>query len=149
MNRILSLIGVVLVVGCGPEPRDIGTLQELDGLYMNPVDGQPYSGPVFGMKFFQQFQQPGAVRTLTGSLKDGVLDGPIETYYENGQLRWKGARKCGVDDGAFELYHENGELSQKGAHNNGMVWIDHFGFGIGPDWAMGEDPSEWGSQAQC
>ena len=51
MNRILSLIGVVLVVGCGgPEPRDIQTLQELNGLYMIPGDGQPYSGPVFSME---------------------------------------------------------------------------------------------------
>ena len=31
MKRILSLIGVVLVVGCGGgEPRDMETLQELD-----------------------------------------------------------------------------------------------------------------------
>ena len=60
MNRILSLIGVVLVVGCGGgeprdmetlqelEPRDMGTLRGVDGLYLNPEDGQPYSGPVFG-----------------------------------------------------------------------------------------------------
>ena len=39
MNRILSLIGVVLVVGCGPEPRDMETLQEVDGVLKSAVDG--------------------------------------------------------------------------------------------------------------
>jgi len=33
MNRILSLVGVILMVGCGgPEPRDMGTLRGVDGL---------------------------------------------------------------------------------------------------------------------
>jgi hypothetical protein len=78
MKRILSLIGVVLVVGCGPEPRDIGTLQELRGVYVNPMDGQPYSGPVFEM--FTSGSRG------TGSLKDGEWDGPYENYFDNGQL---------------------------------------------------------------
>jgi hypothetical protein len=112
MKRILSLIGVVLVVGCGgPEPRDRGTLQEVDGVYMNPMDGQPYSGPVF--------QMFGDGSRMTGTYKDGERDGPYEEYYENGQLTEKGTYKDGERDGPFEWYHENGQLMSRGTFSNG------------------------------
>ena len=122
MKRILSLIGVVLVVGCGgPEPRDMETLQELeprdmgtlrgvDGLYLNPEDGQPYSGPVFG-------ENNG--KRMTGYLRDGKWDGPFESYHENGQLRRRGTYKDGVEDGPVEEYYDNGQLYEKGSYKDG------------------------------
>ena len=111
MNRILSLIGVVLVVGCGgPEPRDMGTLRGVDGLYLNPEDGQPYSGPVFG-------ENNG--KRMTGYLRDGKWDGPFESYHENGQLRRRGTYKDGVEDGPVEEYYDNGQLYEKGAYKDG------------------------------
>ena len=104
MNRILSLIGVVLMVGCGPEPRDMETLHEVDGVLKSAVDGhlQPYSGPVFRMT--------GDVRTLTSSLKDGEYDGPYENYNRDGQLGLKGTfkdfEKCGewLEEGETVTY---------------------------------------------
>ena len=122
MTRILSLIGVVLVVGCGGgEPRDMETLQELepkdmgalrgvDGLYLNPEDGQPYSGPVFGENMGKR---------MTGSLRDGKWDGPFESYHDNGQLRRKGTYKDGVEDGPVEEYYDSGQLYEKGAYKSG------------------------------
>jgi len=111
MKRILSLIGVVLVVGCGgPEPRDMGTLRGVDGLYLNPEDGQPYSGPVFG-------ENNG--KRMTGYLRDGKWDGPFESYHENGQLRRRGTYKDGVEDGPVEEYYNNGQLYEKGAYKDG------------------------------
>ena len=111
MKRILSLIGVVLVVGCGgPEPRDMGTLRGVDGLYLNPEDGQPYSGPVFG-------ENNG--KRMTGSLRDGKWDGPFESYHENGQLRRRGTYKDGVEDGPVEEYYDNGQLYEKGSYKDG------------------------------
>ena len=111
MKRILSLIGVVLVVGCGgPEPRDMGTLRGVDGLYLNPEDGQPYSGPVFG-------ENNG--KRMTGSLRDGKWDGPFESYHDNGQLRRKGTYKDGVEDGPVEEYYDSGQLYEKGAYKDG------------------------------
>jgi hypothetical protein len=114
MKRILSLIGVVLVVGCGgPEPRDVRTLQELDGVYMNPVDGQPYSGPWFliedGMR-------------STGSLKDGKLDGTVESYLDNGQLRLSSTYKDGELDGTSVeySYYESGQLQRKTTFKDGV-----------------------------
>ena len=111
MKRILSLIGVVLVVGCGgPEPRDMGTLRGVDGLYLNPEDDQPYSGPVFG-------ENNG--KRMTGSLRDGKWDGPFESYHENGQLRRRGTYKDGVEDGPVEEYYDNGQLYEKGSYKDG------------------------------
>ena len=122
MKRVLSVIGVVLVVGCGGgeprdmetlqelEPRDMGTLRGVDGLYLNPEDGQPYSGPVFGEDMGKR---------MTGSLRDGKWDGPFESYHDNGQLRRKGTYKDGVEDGPVEEYYDSGQLYEKGAYNDG------------------------------
>ena len=122
MKRVLSVIGVVLVVGCGGgeprdmetlqelEPRDMGTLRGVDGLYLNPEDGQPYSGPVFGENMGKR---------MTGSLRDGKWDGPFESYHDNGQLRRKGTYKDGVEDGPVEEYYDSGQLYEKGAYNDG------------------------------
>ena len=122
MKRVLSVIGVVLVVGGGGgEPRDMETLQELepkdmgalrgvDGLYLNPEDGQPYSGPVFGENMGKR---------MTGSLRDGKWDGPFESYHDNGQLRRKGTYKDGGEDGPVEEYYDIGKLYEKGAYKDG------------------------------
>ena len=122
MKRVLSVIGVVLVVGCGGgeprdmeplqelEPRDMGTLRGVDGLYLNPEDGQPYSGPVFGENMGKR---------MTGSLRDGKWDGPFESYHDNGQLRRKGTYKDGVEDGPVEEYYDSGQLYEKGAYKDG------------------------------
>jgi len=122
VKRVLSVIGVVLVVGCGGgeprdmetlqelEPRDMGTLRGVDGLYLNPEDGQPYSGPVFGENMGKR---------MTGSLRDGKWDGPFESYHDNGQLRRKGTYKDGVEDGPVEEYYDSGQLYEKGAYNDG------------------------------
>ena len=90
-----------MMVGCGgPEPRDLETLERVDGVYMNPSDGQPYSGPVFRMRRVSRRD----VQVMTWSLKDGERDGPYETYYNNSQLKQKGTRKDGVWDGPYEEY---------------------------------------------
>ena len=70
---------------------------------MNPVDGQPYSGPVFG---FQEGRG-----WVTGSLKDGELDGLFERYLDNGELSGKGTfrdwEQCGewLEDGETVTYN--------------------------------------------
>ena len=41
-------------------------------------------------------------------------EGPFLDYYENGQLRQKGAYNDGRKNGPVELYYENGQLNVKG-----------------------------------
>ena len=60
-------------------------------------------------------------------MKDGVLDGPVESYWDNGQLRTKGTMKDGEKDGPWERYHENGKLRMKGTFKDGVrcgEWIE-------------------------
>ena len=91
MNRILSLIGVVLVVGCSePIPRNIDELMRQGETYLDPETFEPYSGPVGD--FFPGNSLKIQVRL---NLKDGVPDGPFENYRGNGQLMWKGTYKDG------------------------------------------------------
>ena len=85
MKRILSLIGVVLVVGCGSPP----------------------DGP------FEEYYDNGQLMEK-GIWKDGERDGPYEGYWDNGQLKLKRTYKNGDLDGPFERYHDNGELVSRG-----------------------------------
>ena len=71
MKRILSLIGVVLVVGCGP-PDEL-----LESYYDN---GQ---------------------LMVRGIYRDGVPDGLNESYHENGVVFQKGTYKDGEKCGEW------------------------------------------------
>ena len=51
--------------------------------------------------------------------KDGMYDGPVEEYYDNGQLVWKVTWKDGGQDGPFEGYDDNGQLELKGTFKDG------------------------------
>ena len=54
-------------------------------------------------------------------------EGPFLDYYENGQLRQKGAYNDGRKNGPVELYYENGQLAGKGTYNSELG-----------DWRFGE-----------
>ena len=53
MKKTVLLAFVLIAVGCVPEPRaeprDVETLQIVDGVYLNPENGEPYSGRVSGL----------------------------------------------------------------------------------------------------
>ena len=82
MNRILSLIGVVLVVGCGGLSPD-----------------EP----------FESYYDNGQLESK-GTFKNGEFDGPYELYHENGEVREKGTykddEKCGewLEEGETVTY---------------------------------------------
>ena len=40
-------------------------------------------------------------------------EGPFQEYYENGQLKTTGYYKNNLKDGTFETYSENGDLLEK------------------------------------
>ena len=96
MNRILWLIGVVLVVG---------SLYWFSG-------GPPPDGP------YETYHDNGQLEVKT-TYKDGEFDGPWEWYNENGQLWVKGTYKAGERDGAYEVYRENGQLQESGMYRAG------------------------------
>ena len=101
MKRILSLIGVVLVVGCGPPPPD----GPFEGYYDNGQLGS------------------------NGTYQNGKWDGPFESYYQNGELRSKRTYKVQVLDGPYEMYHDNGQLKSKGTFKDGEKCGEWFELG--------------------
>ena len=91
MNRILSLIGVVLVVGCG-------------GLSPN----EP----------FESYYDNGQLESK-GTFKNGEFDGPYELYHEHVALWIKLMYRDGELDGPCETYHDNGQVRDKGIYKDG------------------------------
>ena len=96
MNRILSLIGVVLVVG---------SLYWFSG-------GPPPDGP------YETYHDNGQLMRK-GIFRNGVQNGPFEYYHENGQLGLKMTYKDGMVDGPFEEYHDNGQVMMRGTFKDG------------------------------
>ena len=82
MRHILtSLVLVVLLfpsLALGETMRD---LVERDGLHYKKFTDVPFSGKTTGK--------------IQGTYKNGVLDGPSVSYYDNGQLSEKGTYKDG------------------------------------------------------
>jgi len=56
-----------------------------------------------------------------------ILDGPVETFYENGQLSTKGTYKDGKLDGPYESYWSHGALSLKGTYKDNEKCGEWFG----------------------
>lgn len=77
----------LLLAACGgPEPRDLTTLVVRDSLYVEPVAGEPFSGPVF--RHFED--APGTVQ-LEGTLEEGSWHGEFLVYHPNGRVRYMGS----------------------------------------------------------
>ena len=115
MNRILSLIGVVLVVGCSePIPRNVEELMIHGPTLVDPETLEPYSGPVFELSVTNSSEI-----TTRYNLKDGRYEGPIEYYHDNGQVSQRTGYKDGVQVGPRERYYDNGRLLSKGTYKDG------------------------------
>ena len=91
MTRILSLIGVVLVVGCGSPPPD-----------------GPYEG----------YYDNGQLESR-GNYIDGGREGLRETFHRNGQLGIRGNYKNGWQNGLWEFFEEDGTLDSAQTFRNG------------------------------
>ena len=92
MTRILSWIGVVLVMGS----------LWFWVTWTSRCPGGP-DGP------YESYHDNGQLWNK-GTYKDGERDGPMESYHDNGQLRFKGSYKdgerCGewIEDGETDTY---------------------------------------------
>ena len=53
-----------------------------------------------------------------GNFTDGKMDGAWFRYHNNGRLESKGTYKDGMSDGLWVKYHQNGRLSWKGTYKN-------------------------------
>ena len=53
--------------------------------------------------------------------KEEIKDSLVETFYKNGQLKFRGNYKDGKIYGLYELFHENGQLQEKGNIKDGEL----------------------------
>ena len=114
--KVRYLIPVLLVLfGCSePVPRNLDTLVQQGDVYLDRETMLPYSGPIFSL-----IEDDSSKVKMSTTLKDGLMHGPFEEYYDNGQLWEKGSYSNGEWDGPFEEYYFNGQLWEKGSFSNG------------------------------
>ena len=85
-------------------------LEYREGLYYQKFTDVPFTGKTTGQ--------------TQGTYKDGLLDGPYVSYYnnDNGQLCRKGHYKNGKKDGPWVSYRKDGTVDEKdtGTYKNGV-----------------------------
>ena len=90
---------------------DYAELISKDGIYLDPVEKQPYTGEVNG--------------NPSGELIEGKKNGPWIEVYENGQLFWHGNFRDGLAESDWAEYHRNGQIFAQGKFVRGKkdgVW---------------------------
>ena len=99
-------------------------LVERNDLYYEKFTDAPFTGEVTGKEH--------------GSIENGKREGAWVTYYENGQLWYKGDYKSGKQEGAWVSYHKTGKLKSKGNFKNGKAtgaWVGYLKDGtVFKDW---------------
>ena len=103
----------------GEEVRIDDLEQREDGFYKKNTN-VPFTGKTTGQ--------------TQGTYKDGLLDGPYVSYYnnDNGQLCRKGDYKDGKKDGPWVGYYYDGQLMDKGHYKDGKKdgpWVSYHGDG--------------------
>ena len=126
--RIVLPVVLLVVLGCrptAPEPRDMNTLDIEGRIWVDPLTGEPFTGP------YESYYENGSVYER-GMFRDGRFEGLFETFYDNGQLYRKGAFKIWTQaeleeqrprtrlDGPYESYFEDGRLWTKGTFKDGV-----------------------------
>ena len=112
---VISLLLIILSISLLFSPSRSVTkydLVEREGIFYEKVNDVPFTGKITGG---QQV-----------SFKNGLADGAWVTYYENGQLFFKGSYKNGKKEGAWVRYYDNGQLFYKGNFKNGKkegAWV--------------------------
>jgi hypothetical protein len=79
----------MIAVGCalesGTEPRDVETLQMVDGVYLNPETGEPYSGSVYGVGSIPTDSMgipKGCGERFQSTLRDGKFHGSYSSHID-------------------------------------------------------------------
>lgn len=111
------LVVVVVTGGCGEAgPRNLSSLVQRDGVYLDPDQFRPYTGPVVSY----HRDPPDAVE-MTAELVDGLLHGPYVRYYPTGEVLTRGRYERGRWEGDFETLYADGSLWMRGGYSGGEL----------------------------
>ena len=137
---ILLMVFLLPSLALGLEMND---LVEREGLYYEKFTVVLFTGEVTG-KIQGQFKDGKREGLWTsfyengqlwwkGPYKDGKLNGPYVWYYDNGQLWSEETYKDGeIEDGPYLTYHENGQLWSEETYKDGKregPWVTYWGNG--------------------
>jgi len=97
-----------------PEPINIETLNNRDGIFYTKDTNEPYTGAIF--RLFESGEKRGE-----GYLKDGNPDGKSTRYLENGQINLEASWKDGEKDGKWTSYNRDGSIKKVEEYKNGKL----------------------------
>ena len=120
MKKTLLFALALIAVGCAePTPRNLDTLVQQGGVYLDRETMRPYSGPVFGLYGKSQLV------SQSGTLVDGKWHGLWESYTSQGQRLMTFTYRNGDFFGPYSLYYD-GMLREEGILNGrcGMQYIE-------------------------
>ena len=150
-KTLLTILSLLLIVGCSQKPVDETTLIEKDGVMYLPDSDSPYSGEVFtnyssGEKEYQGTYENGLLVTYSYLNKDGSVKEPVnmETLidrggnlfeingqkpytgdvfelYDNGNRKLSGKLKGGIKDGKWTEWYENGQKKYERTYKDGKM----------------------------
>ena len=101
----LTALLLIFLSACSEPTIDRDELVERDGILYEKFSNEPYSGAVTGR--------------WVAKVKNGVVDGELLTYHENGQLDSQHTLVNGLHEGEFREFHENGSLEYLIDYKNG------------------------------
>ena len=88
-KTLLTILSLLLIVGCSKDPINVDKLVERNGVMYLINSDEPYSGEVFSL--YENGQ-----KAYEGNFKDGKGDGLSTFWYENGKKRWERTYKDGI-----------------------------------------------------
>ncbi len=88
-----------------PQTADGNSLIQRDGLYYQKFTEEPFTGEVTGKQ--------------RGKIVKGIREGTWVSYWDNGQLDYRGNYKNDKKEGTWVSYWDNGQLWDKGNIKNG------------------------------
>ena len=137
-KTLLTILSLLLIVGCSQKPVDETTLIEKDGVMYLPDSDSPYSGEVFtnyssGEKEYQGTYENGLLVTYSYLNKDGSVKEPVnmETLIDRGGNLFEINGQKPYTGDVFELY-DNGNRKLSGILKGGKLdkeWIEWYSNG--------------------
>ena len=117
MKKLLFLSLLLTIVSCTTDRLLYEELTLIDGRDMKTLlfyEGKAFTGFAFSV-------HPNGQLKSEVSIKNGILDGLYQEWYDNGQLKSEINLKDGQLYGVYQQWYENGQLLSEGNYKNGYL----------------------------
>lgn len=135
-KALILLIAAISMVGAQAQ-----TLNEKDGMYYN-TDGTAFSGTI-------QEKHDNGVLKMTASVEEGLLQGSVFFYSEEGKMIEKGSYNAGKKNGTWIQYNVKGAVTGEAHYVDGQkdgiwtIWDDQGVKRYHMVYAMGKKIDVW------